>query len=94
MPVQKTSSKKKYLGLRLGEILVKMKKIKADELESLLAAQQNSKSTLGEYLVQKNVITEGEQLQLLSYQLGIEYREDLLISSSTILSTNLPRSFI
>ena len=94
MPGQKTSGKKKYLGLRLGDILVKMKKIKADELESLLAAQQNAKSTLGEYLVQKNIITEDEQLQLLSYQLGIEYREDLLISSSTILSTKLPRSFI
>jgi general secretion pathway protein E len=94
MPGQKTSGKKKYLGLRLGDILVKMKKIQADELESLLAAQQNSNSTLGEFLVQKNIITEGEQLQLLSYQLGIEYREDLSISSSAILSTNLPRSFI
>ncbi len=94
MPGQKTSGKKKYLGLKFGDILVKMKKIKADELESLLAAQQNAKSTLGEYLVQKNIITEDEQLQLLSYQLGIEYREDLLISSSTILSTKLPRSFI
>jgi general secretion pathway protein E len=94
MPGQKTSGKKKYLGLRLGDILVKMKKIQADELESLLAAQQNSNSTLGEFLVQKNIITEDEQLQLLSYQLGIEYREDLLISSSAILSTNLPRSFI
>ena len=72
MPGQITSGKKKYLGLKLGEILVKMKKIKPDEMESLLAAQQTSKSTLGEYLVQKNIITEGEQLQLLSYQLGIE----------------------
>ena len=94
MPGQKSSGKKKYLGLKLGEILIKMKKIKPDELESLLAAQQNAKSTLGEYLVQKNIITEDEQLQLLSYQLGIEYREDLLINSNAILSTNLPRSFI
>jgi general secretion pathway protein E len=94
MPPEKTSSKKKYLGLRFGEILVKTKKIKADELEGILAAQKYSNTTLGEYLVQKNIITEDEQLRLLSYQLGIQYREDLLISSSAILSTNLPRPFI
>ena len=57
-------------------------------------AQKNTKSRLGEFLLQRNLINEDEQLQLLSYQLGIEYREDLLISSSTILSTNLPRPFI
>jgi general secretion pathway protein E len=94
MPPEKTTGKKKYIGLRLGEILVKMDKIEPDELEDILAAQKHSKTTLGEYLVQKNIITEDEQLQLLSYQLGIQYREDLLISSNAILSTNLPRSFI
>lgn len=93
MPEQK-SINKKYLGLKFGEILVKLKKITPEELDSILIAQKNTKSLLGEFLRQRNLITEDEQLRVLSYQLGIEYREDLLISSSAILSTNLPRPFI
>ncbi len=93
MPEQK-SINKKYLGLRYGEILIKLKKITPEELDSILIAQKNTKSTLGEFLLQRNLITEDEQLRFLSYQLGIEYREDLLFSSSAILSTNLPRPFI
>ena len=93
MPEQK-SINKKYLGLKYGEILIKLKKITPEELDSILIAQKNTKSTLGEFLLQRNLITEDEQLRFLSYQLGIEYREDLLFSSSAILSTNLPRPFI
>ena len=93
MPEQKPVNKK-YLGLKYGEILIKLKKITQEELDSILIAQKNTKSTLGEFLLQRNLITEDEQLRFLSYQLGIEYREDLLISSSAILSTNLPRPFI
>ena len=93
MPEQKPVNKK-YLGLKYGEILIKLKKITPEELDSILIAQKNTKSPLGEFLLQRNLITEDEQLRFLSYQLGIEYREDLLISSSAILSTNLPRPFI
>ena len=93
MPEQKPVNKK-YLGLKYGEILIKLKKITPEELDSILIAQKNTKSPLGEFLLQRNLITEDEQLRFLSYQLGIEYREDLLISSGAILSTNLPRPFI
>lgn len=89
----KTDSKT-FLGRRFGEILAELEKIKPEDLASLLIAQKNTKSRLGEFLLQRNKITEDDLLRVLSYQLGIEYNEDLLRSSNVVLTTNLSRSFI
>jgi len=93
MPDQKAPTQT-LLGLKFGEILVKQHKIKQEELESALIAQRHSKSRIGEFLLQRNLITEDDLLRTLSCQLGIEYSEDLLIRSNVVLSSNLSRSFI
>ena len=82
------------LGLPLGEILVRHEKVIRDELDSILIAQKYSKSRLGEFLLQRNLITEDDLLAALSAQLGIEYIGDLLMRSGAILSTALPRAYI
>lgn len=85
---------KTLLGLKFGEILVKLNKIKPEELESFLIAQKNTNSRLGEFLLQRNIITEDDLLRVLSYQLGIEYNQDLLKNYSAVLSMNIPHGFI
>jgi general secretion pathway protein E len=93
MPEQKTS-RNTFLGLRFGEILVKMDKIKQEDLESALISHKNTKSRLGEFLLQRNLITENDLLNVLSQQLGIRYSEDLLLDTSVVLSNNFSRDFI
>jgi len=93
MPERKTIDKS-LLGFKFGEILDRQKKIKLEELESALIAQKHSKSRIGEFLLQRNMITENDLLYALSCQLGIEYSEDLLIRSNVVLSSKLSRSFI
>jgi general secretion pathway protein E len=93
MPEQKTSGNT-FLGLRFGEILVKMDKIKQEDLESALISHKNTKSRLGEFLLQRNLITENDLLNVLSQQLGIRYSEDLLLDTSVVLSNNFSRDFI
>ena len=88
------TEKSSLLGLRFGEILLRQKKIKAEELESALIAQRHSSSRIGEFLLQRNLITEDDLLRALSAQLGIEYSSDLLIRSRVVLSSSLSRSFI
>jgi len=82
------------LGLKFGEILVRQKKINTSELESALIAQKHAKVRIGEFLLQRNLITEDDLLRALSCQLGIDYSEDLLIGSNVMLSNNLSRAFI
>ena len=82
------------LGLPFGEILVRQEKVIRDELDSILIAQKYSKSRLGEFLLQRNLITEDDLLAALSAQLGIEYIGDLLMRSGAVLSTALPRAYI
>ena len=86
--------KKKYLGLRLGEILVLIDKIGSEELESLLIAHKNTPLRLGEFLLQRGIITEDDLLEALSLQLDVEYHRDLLKDSGAVLSSNLPHGFI
>jgi len=93
MPKQKTADTG-LLGLKFGEILIRQKKIKPSELESALIAQKNSNVRIGEFLLQRNLITEDDLLRVLSCQLGIEYSEDLLIGSNAALSNSLSRAFI
>lgn len=93
MPKEKTKEKS-LLGLKLGEILVALEKVKSDELDSMLIAQKNTTSRLGEFLLQRNIITEDDLLQALSLQLGIEYIRDLLKHYSAVLSTKVSYGFI
>jgi general secretion pathway protein E len=88
------TKKKSLLGLKFGEILLALDKISAEDLESLLIAQDNTTARLGEFLLQRNLITEDDLLQVLGHQLGLEYNEDLLRGSSMVISNNLSRSFI
>jgi general secretion pathway protein E len=88
------TEKSLLLGLKFGEILLRQKKIKTEELESALIAQRHSSSRIGEFLLQRNLITEDDLLRALSAQLGIEYSSDLLIRSNVVLSSSLSRSFI
>ncbi|MFW6138631.1 MAG: type II secretion system ATPase GspE [Spirochaetota bacterium] len=83
-----------FIGMQLGQVLVKLHKISPQELERALEAQQKNGIRLGELLVQKNIITEEELLKALSLQLGIEYRENLSPDQSMVLASNLPRGFI
>ena len=93
MPRDKTKEKS-LLGLKLGEILVSLDKVKPEELDSMLIAHKNTTSRLGEFLLQRNVITEDDLLHALSLQLGIEYKRDLLKNYSVVLSTKIPYGFI
>jgi len=88
------AEKKKYLGLRLGEILVLIDKIGSEELESLLIAHKNTSLRLGEFLLQRGIITEDDLLQAISLQLNVEYHRDLLKDSGAVLSSNLPHGFV
>ena len=81
-------------GLRFGEILVRQGKIERGELDNLLVAQKYTKSRLGEFLLQRNLITEDDLLRTLGLQFGLEYVDDLLMRSGAILSTTLPRAFV
>jgi general secretion pathway protein E len=93
MSKQKTTEPN-MLGLRFGEILVRQKKIRPPDLESARIAQKNSKVRIGEFLLQRNLITEDDLLRALSLQFGIRYSEDLLIGSNVALSNGLSRAFI
>jgi len=53
------------LGLPFGEILVRHEKVIRDELDSILIAQKYSKSRIGEFLLQRNLITEDDLLAAL-----------------------------
>ncbi len=78
----------------MGEILVEMGKITPEELENILLSPKSNTARIGELLLQKNIITEDEFMQALALQLGLEYNDDLLKSSSMVISKNLSRSFI
>jgi general secretion pathway protein E len=82
------------LGKEMGEILVEMGKITPEELENILLSPKSNTARIGELLLQKNIITEDEFMQALALQLGLEYNDDLLKSSSMVISKNLSRSFI
>ncbi|MBA7524160.1 hypothetical protein ES705_16297 [subsurface metagenome] len=83
MPEQKPVNKK-YLGLKYGEILIKLKKITPEELDSILIAQKNTKTTLGEFLLQRNLITEDEQLRFLSLSIFSKASWSTLFCSVTV----------
>ncbi|MBU3110245.1 GspE/PulE family protein [Clostridium lacusfryxellense] len=56
---------------RLGDILVQIKKITEEQLQSVLKKQRISGKRLGEQLIEDNILTEDEIIDVLEIQLGI-----------------------
>ena len=58
---------------KLGQILLREKKITEEELQKALEAQQASQEKLGRLLVNLGYVSEDDMVQILSKQLGIPY---------------------
>ncbi|GEM_PF-2700967 len=54
-----------------GDILVQIKKITEEQLQSVLKKQRASGKRLGEQLIEDNILTEDEIIDVLEIQLGI-----------------------
>ncbi len=95
MSEENTTIKEKSLrGRMLGEILISLGRIKEGDLEDALYASKQSHQRLGEYLLNQNIISEDDLLRALSLQLGLEYREELIVGSEVALSTPLSKNYI
>jgi len=81
-------------GKMLGEILISLERLKKEDLEDALYASKQSHQRIGEYLLNQNIISEDDLLHALSLQLGIEYREELMIGSEVVLTTELSKNYI
>ncbi|MCD6434071.1 MAG: hypothetical protein J7L14_00485, partial [Candidatus Diapherotrites archaeon] len=95
MSGEDTTIKEKSLrGRMLGEILISLGRIKEGDLEDALYASKQSHQRLGEYLLNQNIISEDDLLRALSLQLGLEYREELIVGSEVALTTPLSKNYI
>ena len=95
MSEENTTIKEKSLrGRMLGEILISLGRIKEGDLEDALYASKQSHQRLGEYLLNQNIISEDDLLRALSLQLGLEYREELIVGSEVALTTPLSKNYI
>ena len=81
-------------GKMIGEILVALNRLKATELEEALYKSKQSHQRIGEYLLNQNIISEDDLLRALSLQLGMEYREELIVGSEVALTTALSKSYV
>jgi len=95
MSEEDTTIKEKSLrGRMLGDILISLGRIKEGDLEEALYASKQSHQRLGEYLLNQNIISEDDLLRALSLQLGMEYREELIVGSEVALTTPLSKNYI
>lgn len=60
---------------KLGDLLVEVGCITAEQLQDALAVQRETKQKLGEVLIQKEYVTEEQIVQTLEFQLGIPHIE-------------------
>lgn len=58
-------------SLRLGDLLVNSGKIKEDQLEFALQVQKEKKKKLGETLIELDLVSERDIIEVLEFQLGI-----------------------
>lgn len=58
-------------NLRLGDLLVNSGKIKLEQLEFALQIQKEQKKKLGETLIELNLVSERDIIEVLEFQLGI-----------------------
>ncbi len=59
--------------LRLGDILISSGKIKQEQLDFALQVQKEKKSKLGETLIELDMVTERDIIEVLEFQLGIPH---------------------
>jgi len=62
---------------RLGEILVDMGAVSAEQVEQALEAQAEKGGRLGELLIKMKLVSESQVLQALATQLGLPFRDDI-----------------
>lgn len=82
------------MTLRLGDILIEKRIIKAADLELAIAEQQKTKKWLGQILIDMGLITERILLQILGEQQGVPFVDlkDIPIADTVIKS--VPAKFV
>ncbi|NLB08493.1 MAG: type II/IV secretion system protein [Clostridiales bacterium] len=80
---------------RLGEILTDAGVISAEQLGKALALGSEQKKRLGEVLIDNNIITEKQLIDVLKYQLGVDYidltKVDIPDQMAQLLPKNIAR---
>ncbi len=59
--------------LRLGDILINSGKISQEQLDFALQVQKEKKTKLGETLIELDLVTERDIIEVLEFQLGIPH---------------------
>ncbi|WP_099190658.1 GspE/PulE family protein [Tepidibacter mesophilus] len=86
-----------YKKIKLGEILTSTGKITQEQLNNALKEQKNSKKKLGQILIDNNIITEQDIIEILEFQLGIPHinLENFVIDEEVplLISESLARRY-
>jgi type IV pilus assembly protein PilB len=77
--------------LRIGELLLSAKAITKEQLEDALSAQRDSTKKLGQILIERGYVSEGQLTQSLSLQLSIPWVSLYHIDFSRQLLNRIPR---
>lgn len=77
--------------LRIGELLLSAKAITKEQLEDALSAQRDSDKKLGQLLIERGYVSEGQLTQSLSLQLSIPWVSLYHIDFSRQLLNRIPR---
>ena len=85
MPVPRIQKK-----LRLGEELVHRRKLTPEQLEAALASARTAKMRLGEFLIDRGIVTELDVLDIISSQLSIPRYDPTLHATDPALRELLP----
>ena len=85
MPVPRIQKK-----LRLGEELVRRRKLTPEQLEAALASARNAKMRLGEFLIDRGIVTELDVLDIISSQLSIPRYDASQYATAPALRDLLP----
>ncbi|MFH1261925.1 MAG: type II secretion system ATPase GspE [Pseudomonadota bacterium] len=98
--MEQSGTFKTLYGIDLGQILLKTSRLKPEQLEEALVIkrEQGAQEMLGEILLRKKFITEGELLLALSAQLGIPIaanlgKEEIDVNLATKVPINFAKKF-
>ena len=78
---------------RLGDILVSAGMISEETLNKALEESKKAKKRIGEYLIDENIITEGQLISVLKLQLGIDYIDLTKVNIPTALASVVSKNF-
>ena len=78
---------------RLGDILVSAGMISEEILNNALTESRKQRKRIGEYLIDENIITESQLIDVLRLQLGIDYIDLTKTNIPTNLATIVPKHF-